>query len=290
MAPKPLALAAVLSLFGSDAPPPTPASAAASDRPAIDPALDRAAIEVSIGHYFQAGDSASSSELREAFHPAAMMFFVREGALRGVSQPEWWARTDSTKSAVAALSRQIPVVEVDGTGTIAVAKVLSVYPTHRFEDYMTLAKLDGRWWIVGKIFHRTAPPDSPAPSAAAVDAERNAIRARLESFDRALDTNDPELAASVTDPRAMAYTLIEGRLVGISAAEGQARLAARRASGETVKATRRIAMVDSEGDAAVARLEHDLPTGRWIDYASLLKVGGQWRIVGLIYARQEEAR
>src|SRR4029453_3877973 len=45
-------------------------------------------------------------------------------------------------------------------------------------------------------------------------------------------------------------------------------------------------LVDSEGDAAVAKLEHDLPTGRWIDYASLLKVGGQWKIVGLLYVRE----
>ncbi len=247
-------------------------------------AEDRSAIEATIGHYFKAGDTASSSELRQAFHPAAMMFFVKDGALSGVSQPEWWARSDANKTPTAALSRQIPVVDV--AGDAAFAKVISVYPTHRFEDYMALMKIDGRWWIVGKTFHRTVPPDAPAPAAAAVSAERDAIRATLETLHRALADNDAELVASVTDPRAMAYTLLEGKLVGISAAEGQARLAARKAAGETAKATRRIVAVDSEGDAAVARLEHDLPTGRWIDYASLLKVGGQWTIVGLLYARQ----
>jgi Putative lumazine-binding len=273
MTPKLLALAAVFSLFLNDAPAPAPSAAG-----------DRRAIEQTVGHYFQAGDTSSSAELREAFHPAAMMFFVKDGALNGVSQPEWWARADATKAPVVALSRAIPAVDV--AGDAAFAKVVSVYPTHRFEDYMTLVKLDGRWWIVGKIFHRTVPPDAPAAAATAVDAERNAIRTSLETLHRALETNDPDLAASVTDPRAMAYTLLEGRLVGISAAEGQARLAARRAAGETVKATRRVALVDAEGDAGVARLEHDLPSGRWIDYASLLKVGGQWKIVGLVYARQ----
>ena len=249
---------------------------------------DRSAIETTIGHYFKAGDTSSSSELREAFHPAAMMFFVKDGALAGVSQPEWWARSDANKSPVAASSRQIPVVDV--AGDAAFAKVVSVYPTHRFEDYMSLMKIDGRWWIVGKIFHRTVPPDTPPTAAAAVATEREAIRATLETLHRALADNDAELVASVTDPRAMAYAMIDGRLVGISAAEGEARLAARRTAGETVKATRRITSVDSEGDAAVARLEHDLPTGHWIDYASLLKVGGQWKIVGLLYSRQEAAR
>ena len=242
---------------------------------------DRSAIETTIGHYFKAGDTSSSSELREAFHPAAMMFFVKDGALAGVSQPEWWARSDANKSPVAASSRQIPVVDV--AGDAAFAKVVSVYPTHRFEDYMSLMRIDGRWWIVGKIFHRTVPPDAPPAAAAALATERDAIRATLETLHRALADNDAELVASVTDPRAMAYTMIHGRLVGIAAAEGEARLAARRTA---VKATRRIASVNSAGDAAVARLEHDLPTGHWIDYASLLKVGGQWKIVGLLYARQ----
>jgi len=95
---------------------------------------DRSAIETTIGHYFKAGDTSSSGELREAFHPAAMMFFVKDGALAGVSQPEWWARSDANKSPVAASSRQIPVVDV--AGDAAFAKVVSVYPTHRFEDYM----------------------------------------------------------------------------------------------------------------------------------------------------------
>ena len=286
MTPKLLALAAVFSLFVSDAP--SPAASTTSDKPAIDPALDRAAIEVSVGHYFKAGDTSSSAELRLAFHPAAMMFFVKDGALNGVSQPEWWARADANKSPVVAQSRAIPVVDV--AGDAAFAKIVSVYPTHRFADYMSLMKIDGRWWIVGKIFHRFVPPDAPEPPAAAVTADRDAIRATLETFHRSLETNDAELAASVTDPRAVAYTMINGRLVGISAAEGEARLAARKASGETVKATRRITMVDSAGDAAVARLEHDLPTGLWIDYASLLKVGGQWRIVGLLYAKQGDVR
>ena len=267
------AVTAVFSLSLGSAPPSSP---------------DRPAIEQAVGHYFKAGDTSSSAELREAFHPAAMMFFVKDGALNGVSQPEWWARADANKSPVVASSRQIPIVDV--AGDAAFAKIVSVYPTHRFADYMSLMKIDGRWWIVGKIFHRFVPPDAPEPSAAAVAADRDAIRATLETLHKALEANDPGLASSVIDSRAMAYTMINGRLVGISAAEGEARLAARRASGEKIQASRKVVSVDSAGDAAVARLEHDLPTGRWIDYASLLKVGGQWKIVGLLYAKAPDAR
>ena len=249
---------------------------------------DRAAIEETVGHYFRAGDTSSSQELRQAFHPATMMFFVKDGALTGVSQPEWWARADANKTPVVALSRQIPVVDI--TGDAAVAKILSDYPTHRFADYMSLMKLNGRWWIVGKIFHRTEPHDAPAPAQAVVAADREAIRTTLQTLNTALDANDAALAASVTEPRATAYTLLEGQLVGISAAEGQARLAARKGANETAKGSRQIVMVDSDGDAAVAKLVHDLPTGRWIDYASLLKLGGQWKIVGLLYVREGAAK
>lgn len=262
--------------------------AAALIAPAAGPALaERAAIEETIGHYFLAGDTASSAELRLAFHPAAMMFFVKDGRLEGVSQPEWWERADASKTPVRALSRKIPVV--DATSDTAVAKVLSEYPTHRFEDYMSLAKIDGRWWIVGKIFHRTVPADAPPPDPSLAAADGEAIRRALEALLAAHHASDVALAASLTNPRMMIYTVLDGRLVGVSAAEWEARMAARRAAGGAPKARRRVVMVDSEGDAAVARLEHERSGLRWIDYASLLKVEGKWQIVGLLYRRESTA-
>lgn len=276
---KPLPFAAIVlaatSMSTSRVPAPAP------------PATDRSAIETTVNHYIKAGDTASSSELREAFHPATMMFFVKDGVLTGVSQPEWWARTDASagKPSTPAKSRKITLVDMDPAGSAAVAKIISEYPEHRVEDYMSLLKIDGRWWIVGKIFHRTVPPTA-LPSPASVEGDRQAIRATLEKLHKALGESDAPAIANVTDPRAMAYTMINGRLVGISAAEGEARMAARKAAGETMPAPRRVVVVDSEGDAAFARLEHDLPSGRWIDYASLLKVGGEWKIVGLLYAKQ----
>ncbi len=250
---------------------------------------DRAAIEETIGHYFAAGDTSSSAQLRLAFHPAAMMFFVRDGRLEGVSQPEWWARSDANRTPVRALSRRIPLV--DATRDTAIAKVLSEYPKHRFEDYMSLARLGGRWWIVGKIFHRTVPGGAPPPDPSVVAADREAIRSVLQTLFSAQDSNDGALAASVSSPRTMTYTVLDDRLVGVSAPEWEARLAVRRAAGgDAPKVTRRIAMVDSEGDAAVARLEHELPGLRWIDYASLLKVEGKWQIVGFVYFQETAAK
>src|SRR5262245_47748377 len=75
---------------------------------------DRPGIETAGNHYIQAGNTSSSSELREAFHPATMMFYVKDGVLTGVSQPEWWARTDANagKPSTPATSRKITLVDI----------------------------------------------------------------------------------------------------------------------------------------------------------------------------------
>lgn len=246
---------------------------------------ERPAIEEAVGHYFVAGDTNSSAELRRAFHPTTMMFFVKDGSLTGVSQPEWWKRIDDNKTVHPAQSRQFAIVDV--AGDAAVAKIVSGFPEYRIEDYMSMLKLDGRWWIVGKIFHRTPP--GPAAGASAVAADRDAIRSVLQTNFAALDAADGALLASVYSPRAMTYTVLEGRLVAVPVAEWSARFDAQKASGAAAtapKVTHRIVTVDSEGDAAFARVEHASPGGIWVDYASLLKVGGSWKIVGVVYGRQ----
>src|SRR5262249_12421418 len=77
-------------------------------------APDRPSIEAAVAHYFVAGDTNSSAELKQAFHPAAMMFFVRDGGLVGVSQTEWWSRIEASKETVKALSRAFPLVDQAG--------------------------------------------------------------------------------------------------------------------------------------------------------------------------------
>jgi hypothetical protein len=268
-----LGLAPVLLTVLTRMPAAVPAPAAAADRPAI---------EAAVTHYFRAGDTNSSAELKQAFHPAAMMFFVRDGGLVGVSQPEWWSRIEASKEAVKALSRAFPLV--DQTGDAAVARVASEYPAHRFTDYMSLLRVGGQWRIVGKIFHRTVPANAPAPDPAAAAADAQAIGAVLQSVFAAIDGNDGAALAGVVSPRAVSYRMLEGQLVGVSLPEWQARLDARKtANPPPPKAAHRVAFVDSDTDAAVARIEHELPGDKRVDYVSLLKLGGKWTIVGVVF-------
>jgi hypothetical protein len=195
--------------------------------------------------------------------------------------PEWWARIDGNKNPPrAALERRIPIVDV--AGDAGIAKIVSKVPDMTIEDYMSLLKVGGRWWIVGKIFHRTeaaAPPRTPQ----ALEADRDAIRAVASEMIAAMDASDPDRLGAAVDPRAMTYSVVDGQLVGVPIAEWQARLAARRAGAKAEqKAERCVAAVDSEGDTGIAKLEHARGAQRRVDYASLVKTGGRWRVVGVV--------
>jgi hypothetical protein len=294
------ALAAGVALFVAVPPPDDLASERAAEH--------AAAIRETIGHYFKAGDRASSAELRRAFHPAAMMFSVaKDGSLAGVSQPDWWARLDANKSPTPALSRKITILDIDGDGpapTVAAALVVSEYPAFRFEDYMSLLRIGGSWKIVGKIFHRTEPaPPAGSATAGASDADRDAIRSTAVAAARGWDGGDREALAAF-DRRATTYSLEAGELVGVSVPEREARLEAVRrsvthastaSSASTATAasetSHRVTLLDASGDAALAKVETEgRGAARRADYLSLLKQGGAWRVVGAVSIRRDGTR
>lgn len=49
---------------------------------------------------------------------------------------------------------------------------------------------------------------------------------------------------------------------------------------------RRIEMIDVTGNAAVAKISLDYPEVYFVDYMSLLKTNGEWRIVNKIFMRE----
>ena len=53
---------------------------------------------------------------------------------------------------------------------------------------------------------------------------------------------------------------------------------------------RRIEMVDVTGSAAVAKITLDYPDVYFVDYMSLLKTNGEWRIVNKIFNREMKSK
>jgi putative lumazine-binding protein len=116
------------------------------------PAAESAAIEAAVGHYFAAVGRGEPEELPRAFHPDALMQSVQNGTLVRVSQTEWAHRLAAAPSPPPAAVRRIESIDLEGTA--AAVKAVADFPTFQFLDYLLLLKLDGRWLIVAKTFHR----------------------------------------------------------------------------------------------------------------------------------------
>ncbi len=132
---QPLTAAALVALIG----------ATMAFRPTT-PSADEAEIRQVIQYYF---DGAPTVD--RAFRPEARMFFARDGNLVDTPIAEYIARV---KAGPASSGVDKGIESIDVSGTAAVAKLRLSSASSEVVDYMALLKVDGRWAIVNKIFHR----------------------------------------------------------------------------------------------------------------------------------------
>ncbi|MGD9560712.1 MAG: nuclear transport factor 2 family protein [Pyrinomonadaceae bacterium] len=112
-------------------------------------------------------------------------------------------------------------------------------------------------------------------------SEKDAVRVPLENYIKAHATGDPEYARKafhtegnmtfVRDGKFMSETFdsfIKRAFTGKPAADEDKR-----------KSGRRIESVVVAGDAAMAKIVLDYPTVKFVDYMTLLKINGEWKIV-----------
>ncbi|RKZ06960.1 nuclear transport factor 2 family protein [bacterium] len=117
---------------------------------AADPA-ELAGIEEAVGYYIEGGQTGDLEALRKAFHPSARLQFVRGGVYQEWSLEDYLGRKTPGKRS----DHRARVLALDFAGTSATVKLELDYGSFKFVDYMSLLKMDGRWWIVNKIFYRT---------------------------------------------------------------------------------------------------------------------------------------
>ena len=114
-------------------------------------AAEREAVEKPLKMYF----SGDPEQLKQAFHPGAMMFFARNDSLIAVPIPDYIARVaESRAKGGPPPQRTERIAQVDITGPSAVARLELEYPQQKITDYMSLVKYGGEWRIVNKIFSR----------------------------------------------------------------------------------------------------------------------------------------
>ncbi|HJQ11974.1 MAG TPA: nuclear transport factor 2 family protein [Gemmatimonadaceae bacterium] len=99
-------------------------------------------------HGLKFNDTAS---LREAFWPEARLFFInREGKLGELTQAKWYAMFAGSIGKEE--KGDLRITSVESTNDAASVKVVEDYPGSRYTDYLNLLRIDGRWWIVNKIY------------------------------------------------------------------------------------------------------------------------------------------
>lgn len=110
-----------------------------------------AGVRAPLEAYLRGHATGSQEAFREAFHPDARVWGMRGGALIQMTAEEYIGRASGSPAADEAQRRRW-IESVDVSGDTAIAKIVLDYPTVRFVDYMTLARIEGRWVIVHKMF------------------------------------------------------------------------------------------------------------------------------------------
>ena len=114
------------------------------------------AVAATVNLYFQGHATGNGDFFRKAFHPDAKLFWVKDGALAQRTSAEFAAgATGKASDDEARRVRKIAMIDI--ADDAAIAKVELDYPDMSFIDYLSLLKLDGKWVVVNKIFHRGAP-------------------------------------------------------------------------------------------------------------------------------------
>ena len=140
------------------------AAVAAWERAAADTSdPERQAVAATVQLYFQGHATGSGEFFRKAMHPEGKMFWIKDGALAQRPFPEYIAGAPG-KPADDEARRVRRILMIDVTGDAAVAKVELAYPDATLIDYLSLLRIDGKWMVINKIFHRSAPrPAVPSP-------------------------------------------------------------------------------------------------------------------------------
>lgn len=120
--------------------------------PALAQEKDEAGARAAVNHYLAGHATGSPDEFRAAFHPKAMLYWNRDGALAERTSADYIAGA-SGKPAADEAQRRRAIESLDVTGNAAMAKVVLDYPSVKFTDYLSLVKADGEWRIVNKIFN-----------------------------------------------------------------------------------------------------------------------------------------
>ena len=109
-------------------------------------------------------------------------------------------------------------------------------------------------------------------------AEEAAVRAALQHYVQGHETGDGSHMRIAFHPDAKVMSVRDGKLASMTSEEYAGRFTGKPAADEAQR-RRTIERVEVSGTAATGKIVLDYPATRFVDYMTLLKVDGQWKIV-----------
>jgi hypothetical protein len=129
-------------------------------------------------------------------------------------------------------------------------------------------------------------------SAAAQNSDQAAVRVPLENYIQAHATGDPEFARKAFHTEGNMTFIRDGKFVSETFdAFIKRAFTGTPAKDEALrKSGRKIESVDIDGNAAVAKIVLDYPTVKFVDYMTLLKINGEWKIVNKSFFAERKSQ
>ena len=113
---------------------------------------DYEAVCTAIEGYVEAARTGNSAPMREVFHESAWIFGWFDGEPFNGPIKKLFDWDDANGPAPDIKTK---ITNVDIVETVAVVRLeIENWTGYRFTDFFTLLKIDGRWKIVHKIFHK----------------------------------------------------------------------------------------------------------------------------------------
>lgn len=123
----------------------------------------------------------------------------------------------------------------------------------------------------------------------AQNAEEAAVRQAIEHYFRGHATGQGEHFRKVFHPDAKLFAVREGKYWQLTSEEYIARAPGKPPADEAQR-KRSIESVDISGNAAIAKIVLDYPQTRFVDYMSMLKIDGEWRIVNKTFYAEPKTK
>lgn len=118
-------------------------------------------------------------------------------------------------------------------------------------------------------------------------SEEAAVRQVVQNYLHGLKYNDVEsLKKAFWSEAKLFFVKKDGQLGQLTQSQWYEGFAG--SAGKEEKGDLRITSVDITDNAASVKVEEDYPNSKYIDYLSLLKFNGEWRIVNKIYTSQQK--